>query len=238
MGGVRKAYVMIITGQSNANSHGENLSAYFTIDPTKVHHYNSDDEAFVPYNSGVMIQNGYEVQAAGLQSELRGDSIIYVIRVAQGSLDISNWDSPSGMMWTLLEDAVTNGLSWLRANSFKPVVLSTLWVQGEQDAVVGTASATYEAKEQALIDNMRALDPVMENMQFISLKLTVGSGGGSYDPNGVTNVNTAKDNVAAANDNVIAVAPEDIPAPLSVDEVHFVSPDSYLAIGTYWSGLI
>lgn len=238
MGGRKKAYVMIITGQSNAGSHGENLSAYFTIDATKVHHYDSVTESFIPYNSGNAAQNGWETQAAGLQSTLRGDCIIYVIRVAQGSLAISNWNSPSGSMWVALSDAITKGFAWLRSQGFKPVPLSTKFVQGEQDAVVGTPLATYQATEQNFVTNLQSLDETLLNTQYVTLKLTEGSGGGIYDPNGITYVNGAKTNLVAANSFAVLGTPEDIPAPLSGDFVHYSVPTGYMALGNWWSSVI
>lgn len=231
-----EAYIIVITGQSNANSHGGNLTSFYTIDPDNTSHWDSTTKAFEPHDPTPVLENGLEVQTAGLISEQHGDSAIYIIRVAQGSLAISNWDSPSGSMWVQVDSAITQGLRYLRSQGRKPVLLSTIWLQGEQDATVGTPSATYQIALQNFVNDFRSIDAIMDTSHFVLVKLTVGSGGGTYDPNGVTNVNTAMTNVAAASDNVEIVVPEDIGATLS-DTVHFTYA-SFILIANAWFALI
>lgn len=228
--------VIIVTGQSNANSHGGNLAAYFTIDPTKTSHWDSTNKLFKTYSATNALENGFETQTAGLVW-VTMQKVVYVIRVAQGSLSISNWSSANGSMWNALDSAIVQGCRAIRAAGFQPNFLSTIWMQGEQDCVLGTSQTTYQTALSTFIGNLRAIDTKLSNSQFVIVKLREDSPDPTYQPGALTGINAAYVYVATNTPNVSLIRPEDIGAVFPPGDIHYTEASSIL-IANAWASLI
>lgn len=229
--------VIVVTGQSNAGSHGENLSSLYTAITSNVSYWDSTNKVFTPYVANNALENGFGIQTAGLQATLRGGPV-YFIRVSQGSLAISNWASPNGSMWKQLDSAILQGARKIRAAGYEPLFLSTIWLQGEQDCVIGTSQSAYQTALSNFIDNYRAMDTRLAGSQFVIVKLREDSGEPTYQPGSVAAINAAYVSVAGSKSNVVLIRPEDVSAVYnSPTDIHYTNA-SYILIANAWSGAI
>jgi hypothetical protein len=229
----KKAYLLVVTGQSNALSRGANVSGSYTASGNKTRHYDSTVSDFVAYSGSGTFTTGFETQAARLQAELKGDTV-FIVRVAQSSLAISNWDSTTGgFMWTNLRRNVQAALARLRALNYDPVVLSTIWLQGEQNINENTPQATYQAALASFIDNYQSIDGKLLNTQFVMVKIRNDQ---AFSLNDEALVNTSFDNLVAARSYCRAIEPVALGATFS-DLAHYAN-GSYILIADAWSALI
>lgn len=231
-------YLVVISGQSNAQSHGQNLSSLFTGDPTKTKYWDSTSHDFQSYSSAVLLAIGLETQTASLQAAAKGVPIVYMIRATQGATAISSWDSPSGALWLYLKTSLQEALVKLRAQAYNPIILSTIWLQGEQDIGLGTPQATYQTKLEALIDNYRALDPTaIGSSKWVNVKIRTDYDTDANGPDAnIANINTSFVNVESTRSNVTSINPQSIGA-TTVDGVHYTTA-GYILIANAWNATI
>ncbi len=230
--------IYVTTGQSNANSHGENLSAYYTASPLKTTHWDTATKNFEKYSNIGIVRTGFNTQTAGLQSALHNNDSIYCIKIVQGSLAITNWSNTNGEMKLALDSAMVQALRLIRARGKVPKVMSTIWLQGEQDCVIGTPQATYQARLDSVITRYRNLDPIMATIQWVIVKLREDSYDPTYQTGAVANINAAYINLKNNKENVVLIRPEDIGAVFTAsNDIHY-SNSSYILIANAWSALI
>ncbi|MBC7509387.1 MAG: hypothetical protein H7320_11675 [Ferruginibacter sp.] len=228
------ARIVVITGQSNANSHGQNLSAQFTSPIIRTKHWDTTAKLFTNYSSFGLTTTGLNTQTGGLQVSKYNDSI-FCIKIVQGSLAISNWSDLKGSLKLALDSALIQSIRTLRVQGKYVKVLSTIWLQGEQDCNEGSSAAAYQAKLDSVITRYRKLDISMSNTQFVIVKLVEGSGAGGYITPAST-LNNAYVNLSVNKTNVSLIRPEDVGAILD-DGVHYTAP-SYILIANAWNTLI
>ena len=231
-----KAYVMIITGQSNALSAGQNLNNSFTANPQLTKHFDSTTNAFIPYVSN-LFNGGYETQAGGLQGALRGDTIL-LIRVAYSGVSITNWSKDgNGYIWTALKRNIDSAFNVIRRSSKRPIVLSVMWDQGSTDALNQMPQAEYTARIDTVIQNIQSLQPELLSSNFVMVKIrpdnTFGAGG-TNSP--VANVNLSMDAMVTKYSFCRTIDPVAIGAGYA-DCCHFGS-GSFMILANYWSSII
>lgn len=222
----------LTTGQSNSLSGGRNLNSTFTSNPLLSKHFDSTTSTFPTYVSSVFA-GGFETQTAGLQGVIRSDTI-YQVRVGEGSQDIFQFSkTDQAKLWVNLKRNIDSANAVVRRSGKKPVWISAIWLQGEQNINVATPQATYQAKLDSLITNIRALDPSMSNMQWVMVKIRSDQ---TFSANPVTPINTSFDNIVSTRSNCAVIDPVSISANFS-DLAHYDN-GGYIKIANAWSSLI
>ena len=219
------AYVILSTGQSNALRLANNFGTNFTIASKTNYRYDTTTNVFTRYYlpSGNVTTNLVDS--------------IYTIRADQGSLAISNWFNSNGTMKVALDSVISKSFRKLRAQNKYVKVLSSIWLQGEQDCVIGTSSASYQLTLDSVIRRIRRIDAALTNVPFVIVKLREDSPEPTYQPGALTGVNTAFVNLSTSLTKVYLIRPEDIGA-VHVDGVHYTNPASFLLIANAWNALI
>lgn len=226
-------YVMIVTGQSNSISRNTSIASQFTANPNLTKHFDSTTSTFPLYSSSGTFATGFETQSGGLQAVIRGDTI-YQIRVGVSSQDIFQWSkTDQAPLWLNLKRNIDSAFAVIRRSGKRPVPISIIWLQGEQNVYVATSQATYQSKMDSLVTNIRALDGTLSSTQFAMVYLRSNQ---TYSANPVTTVNTSFDNIVSTRVNCIVINPNTINANLT-DGAHY-DTGGYKKIADEWSRLI
>lgn len=163
-------------------------------------------------------------QSAGRKIQQVLDDTLYVIKSARGGLAIRYWSKDAnGIMWQQLYQYITESIDSLDAKGAPINFRALVWMQGESDCLEGL-TATYEDSLRILINNVRAIDPRLDSMLWVNVKLRAGT----ISQGQVDVINAAYDQMAAESPFNVTVDPVKVGTTL-FDGLHY--GQGYLPLG-------
>jgi hypothetical protein len=185
-----------------------------------------------PASGNYNVNTGWSVELVGA-CKLRDYSgkTVYIIKAADGGQPISSWDSGQ-YLYNELSNGIVNGVAAIPGGSTIKY-RGFAWLQGEQDAVIGTDATTYTNKLQTLIGNVRGLTD--NNIPVFLFRLSAAQT--SYTDADKARINGCFDSIAASTKRVFVINTDDMTVRTS-DHIHYVA-NSLQALGTeFFNGMV
>jgi len=164
-------HVYLLGGQSNASGFGQvdSLPPALQISQEDVRLYWSQEPWWKPlspaseYTSGAQAYFGPEVTMGRALADASPDVPVVLIKHTVGGTDLQGFWNPStgpeepdvGPGYRVFYQTVVAGLEALEAEGWAPEVKGMAWMQGEADALMEGAAATYEENLTAFIGRVR-----------------------------------------------------------------------------------
>jgi hypothetical protein len=167
---------------------------------------------WVPLQPGVgrtIAEFGPEVSFGyAMHNGLPGEDI-YLVKYAVGATSLAyNWNPFGGGCYNSLKSAANAALADLRADGRSPVIGGMLWMQGESDAHLGSATASaYATNLMNLIGKARS-DFATPNMPFVLGRINAYTWGTPEDNEAVR---TAQMTVPGAVGHAAWIDTDDLP---------------------------
>jgi hypothetical protein len=191
----KEAPIFILTGQSNAL--GQHLpgqammnlpSSYKGLQPHiqvwQQHHngkydclagfapmfppFNTRDKQYNNRSNTFFYNTGWGVEQSWMHevSDYYCDTV-YLLKNAIGALGINSWDPAKGAMFIELSEMIRGAKQQLVARGKHPEFRGLVWMQGEADH----ANPNYFDQLSGFAKAVRSLDPLLEEMPFIMIRI-------------------------------------------------------------------
>ncbi len=156
--------VFFLGGQSNAS--GRNNTGYVSqpVDAMTPYYYDTDGPAGSPTGASGWttmgpLSNGYYGSEIEASRQLRSQGYNPAfIKVSIGGTNLhTQWESPSGSMWSKWQTTQSDALAALTANGHTYDMKAYFWMQGETDAANATHASNYAVNFNQFVTDTRSV---------------------------------------------------------------------------------